>query len=1106
MAYPQHLDHESYDCSSLLEHVIQEEAKLESVNDMMDFGHPPPPKLGMFRLFSVAPGSDSGSGEDDATIQRDLILMVAFTKRCISAQVLSGQSASTKTDQDTIKRSQTPFLVSTISDSSPGDHHEQQHQAQSSKSQEVLEELITGLTMVALEDLSLVTVTENLSQVVFDSDPKKRRVQFDEPTHLTTQHSKDKDNSTEQSTARIKNLQLRGFVDEQRVDTSSLQRIAVIFGTNKSRVLSVELRWHPDRNEIILPLSDSLDPLPLDPIAWIKKIQADKETPFCPIGGVNHLSTFMGGGKSVKAGDMNNTSKNADKLPPHPDMAYVWITYGDGTILRIHHSAFFHSVVGDELLTNVNQGGSMILRTTKPTLAERLTMQHVQLLLRCEAKFMKKDTAAFSIVPLPKYHPSPLAPLLPFTQSQQDESTPKAGVLPDQEHKGNDKEDDNHLLDIPEVCEAVLFATPTASAATAESFPTLCFYTSEDQFAGRVAGHGAESAAMNLSDTPILGAVVGGTKAMVGGLYGALTWGFRSTPAPALPVSKETGEEADLPFVGPFPSMRKKTIRKLFAGSEFHDSPRQVESFIVDPEGNLGATTDSFGRVMLFDLSTKQVVRMWKGFREASCCWLQVPRSVLGSNAQPAKKSVYLVIHSKQRRVVEVYRVRHGPRVKSVQVDRDASIVACKEFICNSEQGGPGQYVSSCYIVHSPLDIEKICVDEQDVFHARDETQKLDRQNHASTSAINPKEAALRLQRLQQLLANTNVPCQLQDVHNALLQIKSLKDLATCLDRLAVASVLESKMGVTGSEFQKVVLAYCRESLKEAVKNSKGDPASNPHVKLIAAKIVWHTQVINAFDILRRFELSEKSEEDQQVAPRSPWTEEAMGWVSTSDMVSGKRVTDDESSGTDSQWMQPITFATFASACVAPKTPDSPSARDKQKIEVYLSDSSKTRKEILVHIFKPLLGDIFAFNVVNSIFGALGILEDSEYLLKCFGEWYMTLSTKEAAQKGFFSLYSPMMRWLQEMAAKQLDRKAVDTHDIVLKSLLLFCSESSELVKAFMLGALCREAVAKAAIKKEEKTYGKISSSEKGKFTTGRIFCMMWVRLGVSGAGFYYDS
>lgn len=108
-----------------------------------------------------------------------------------------------------------------------------------------------------------------------------------------------------------------------------------------------------------------------------------------------------------------------------------------------------------------------------------------------------------------------------------------------------------------------------------------------------------------------------------------------------------------------------------------------------------------------------------------------------------------------------------------------------------------------------------------------------------------------------------------------------------------------------------------------------------------------------------------------------------MGWVSTYEMVHGKRAGDDDiHEGTKLPRLEQLAFATFANACVVPKKTDSPTARDNRQLEVYLSDSSKTRRDVLVHIFKPLLGDIFAYNVVNSIFQALGILDDSEYLLK----------------------------------------------------------------------------------------------------------------------------
>jgi Rab3 GTPase-activating protein regulatory subunit N-terminus len=798
----------SYDCSALLSHVTQEEAKL-SQNDITNFGHPPAPKLTTFRLSSEMEGDSS-------------LLMVAFTKRCISAQVLTRQptamdDSSTHSSRSDSSRAFRPFLVCQVLPSTDKDQELIQRQ------QQHVEEVITALTVVALEDLSLITAAEKNDQVVFDNNPKKKRVQFDEATPLDGSGD-----DADHATAKIKNLQLRGFVSEQML-SYHFPRIAVIFGTNLSRVMSVEMRWNTETQSIVFPIPEPLDPLPLDPLHLLKKIQEEKLVPFCPLGGVDTISTFI----LVREGQKPALTTSKEK--PSRPIAYVWLSYGDGTILRIHHAAFFQSVVGDEL-KKPNVGET-------PTLHERLSMQHIPLLLRCETKIAKKDIASFAIVPMPKYHPSPLAPLPPF-KSEKGDNAPTAGVLSDQEDK--EDEDDDELF--REACEAVLYSKPTASAGTAETFPTLCFYTSEDQFLGRVEGHGLlDPSSSTFGDKALLGAVVGGAKALVG----ALTWGFgggASTTAQS--EAEKQGEETSLAPVGYFPTLRKGRILKLYAGHEIHDAPRQVESLIIDPDGNLGATTDSFGRVMLLDLSTKQVVRMWKGFREASCCWLQVPRpssSASDGHGVQKKKALFLVIHSRQRRVVEVYRVRHGPRVKLIQVGRDAQVVNCKEWIWRDQ--GVGDYVSTCYIIHSnvpgsnePQILEKLAVEGLDEA-APQESQRSDRSS--ALSATNPKEAALRLQRLQQLLANTNVPCQLTDVHNALLQIKSLKDLATCLDRLAVASVLESKMGVTGTEFQKTALAYCREALKEAVKNTTGDPASNPNVKLLATQIVYHTQVID---------------------------------------------------------------------------------------------------------------------------------------------------------------------------------------------------------------------------------------------------------------------
>ena len=43
--------------------------------------------------------------------------------------------------------------------------------------------------------------------------------------------------------------------------------------------------------------------------------------------------------------------------------------------------------------------------------------------------------------------------------------------------------------------------------------------------------------------------------------------------------------------------------------------------------GSLAVTTDTLGRVILWDLAAVTALRMWKGYREAQCAWLMLPET-----------------------------------------------------------------------------------------------------------------------------------------------------------------------------------------------------------------------------------------------------------------------------------------------------------------------------------------------------------------------------------------------------------------------------------------------------------------------------------------------
>eukprot|EP01135_Chromosphaera_perkinsii_P005388 Nk52_evm69s343 gene=Nk52_evmTU69s343 len=54
-----------------------------------------------------------------------------------------------------------------------------------------------------------------------------------------------------------------------------------------------------------------------------------------------------------------------------------------------------------------------------------------------------------------------------------------------------------------------------------------------------------------------------------------------------------------------------------------NDKRRRITSIISDPTNELAVTTDMFGRVLLLDTKEMLLLRMWKGYRDAQCGWIE---------------------------------------------------------------------------------------------------------------------------------------------------------------------------------------------------------------------------------------------------------------------------------------------------------------------------------------------------------------------------------------------------------------------------------------------------------------------------------------------------
>ena len=203
------------------------------------------------------------------------------------------------------------------------------------------------------------------------------------------------------------------------------------------------------------------------------------------------------------------------------------------------------------------------------------------------------------------------------------------------------------------------------------------------------------------------------------------------------------------------------------------------------------------------------------------------------------------------------------------------------------------------------------------------------------------------------------------------------------------------------------------------------------------------------------------------------WGLEAAGWTSTYLKIT-KRLIDAEIVPPPTD---PMMFYEFASCVVEPKKwREAKFEKENGGYSVYLSDSSRTRRDMIARIFRPFVSDVFSFKVVDQVFESLGIKNDYEYKLKCFGEWFVGLSIKIATKNAVFATNSPSIRWLKDIISNQIG-DASDSEEIApMKSLYRFCRESEDLVRSFWLATLCRQALYEVAIEKEEQSYGQVDS------------------------------
>lgn len=106
------------------------------------------------------------------------------------------------------------------------------------------------------------------------------------------------------------------------------------------------------------------------------------------------------------------------------------------------------------------------------------------------------------------------------------------------------------------------------------------------------------------------------------------------------------------------------------------DLTRHGLSIWLSPRDQLCAVSDNLGRVVLVDCKKAVALRVWKGYREAQCCFVEVAEKMQkNQDKNDRKRAQFLVIYAPRRQCIEVWSLQRGPRVATFSAPRNGHLL-----------------------------------------------------------------------------------------------------------------------------------------------------------------------------------------------------------------------------------------------------------------------------------------------------------------------------------------------------------------------------------------------------------------------------------------------
>lgn len=105
----------------------------------------------------------------------------------------------------------------------------------------------------------------------------------------------------------------------------------------------------------------------------------------------------------------------------------------------------------------------------------------------------------------------------------------------------------------------------------------------------------------------------------------------------------------------------------LVLRSAFCDTARHAHNLALSPDRRLAAIPDNLGRVSLLDIHKGILIRIFKGYREAQCAFVQVfeedKRAPSRTVAKEKRRATFLIIYTPKKGLIDIRLMQKGSRI-----------------------------------------------------------------------------------------------------------------------------------------------------------------------------------------------------------------------------------------------------------------------------------------------------------------------------------------------------------------------------------------------------------------------------------------------------------